>query len=242
VKSLLGRDAFKSLGIPEDRSYDDVASEYYDEDLHPTCADFRLASRIYLRKLFELSHPDGRIADVGCGRSLVANFRKEQLVLIDKSARMLAQNLFALETLETRLIDVEKESIGASEFDWIFAILGDPYNTPEAWHNLAEGLKVGGQCVFIVPASEWARKFRLESVGEKPNLARFLTSKGEIVFLPSLVVEPEIQKNMIANAGLHLVAIERVLVGDLPFVRSPKISKVLSGNQCLLDVYRAKRL
>jgi SAM-dependent methyltransferase len=230
--------AYKSSEVSDSLTYDLVAGEYYDERLHPTCADFRLASCIYLRRFFDELQPSGRVVDIGCGRSLVVNFCKEQLVLIDKSVEMLRQNSSAF---EMRVVDVERETIGFSEFDWIFAVLGDPYNTPEVWRNIAGALKGGGQCVFIVPSSEWARKFRLESADEKPNFARFLTSKGETVFLPSLIVESENQKTIIADSGLRLVATEHVLVRDLPYVRSPKISEVLLPDQYLLDIYRAQK-
>ena len=125
MKSASGL-AYKSSGLANRRTYDSVAGEYYDERLHPTCADFRSASRIYLARLFDELKPTGRIADIGCGRSLVAEFQQQNLVLIDESSEMLRQNV---PFLESRCINVEREPIGASEFDWIFAVLGDPYNT-----------------------------------------------------------------------------------------------------------------
>jgi SAM-dependent methyltransferase len=237
VKSLTGL-AYKSSGIPEAPTYDLVAGEYYDGQLHPTCADFRAASFIYLKRLFGELKPSGRIADIGCGRSLVAEFHRENLVLIDQSFEMLRQNE---SSYEMRNIDVEQDSIGVSEFDWIFAVLGDPYNSLNAWNNISIALKPGGQCVFIVPSSSWAQEFRRGCAEERPNFARFLTSKGESIFLRSLIVEPESQRNMVTDARLSLVSTEHVLVGDLPYVRSPKISEFLSRDQRLLDIYRAKK-
>ena len=95
--------------------------------------------------------------------------------------------------------------------------------------------------MFIVPSSCWAKTYRQRCAEEKANFARFITSKGETIFLRSLIVEAEDQKKMIAEAGLSLAATEHVRVDDLSYVRSPKISESLSGDQYLLDIYRAKK-
>ncbi len=219
-------------------SYEAVAPEYYDEQLHPTCADFRSASRIYLERLFDRCKPEGRIADVGCGRSLVAEFCRRDLVLIDESAMMLRQNQLAF---EQRRLNIEQEPIGDFEFDWIFAVLGDPYNSRPTWKNIAGALKSGGRCVFIVPSIEWASKFRSAVVGEKPDLARFVTSKGNVVFLRSMIFELSQQIKMISDVGLAVTSTDHVRVGELPIVRSPKIHNMLKANQSLLDVYIAIR-
>jgi hypothetical protein len=237
VKSVSGL-AYKSSEIPDLDGYDLVAREYYDERLHPTCADFRAASQIYLGRLFETLRPSGRLADIGCGKSLIAKFKTDGLVLIDRSRKMLEQNSPAL---ERRCIDVETESFGVSEFDWIFAVLGDPYNSPGTWKNVERALTLEGQCIFIVPSIDWATAFRTACEEERPNLARFLTSKGEAVYLRSLIVEPKEQRRMIEQANLSLVATEHVHVGELPYLRSPKISEFLLAHQSLLDIYRVKK-
>lgn len=236
--NLLSGHAYRSSKVSEWGTYSSVAQEYYDEVLHPTCADFRLASWIYLERLFEEVKPTGRMADIGCGKSLIAEFCQRNLVLIDQSIEMLEHNA---PLLERRLMDVERESIGRSEFDWIFAVLADPYNTPEAWKNIGRALKSRGQCIFIVPSFEWVGSFRRDSMSEKPNLARFITARGDEVFLRSLVFDLEFQKEMIAQAGLVSQPVEHVLVRDLPFVKSRKISEVLSRDQALLDVYRVSK-
>lgn len=237
MNSLSGH-AFKSLETSEWGNYSSVAREYYDEMLHPTCADFRLASSIYLEKLFEVATPVGRMADIGCGKSLVAEFSKGDLVLIDQSIEMLEHNP---SFYERKMIDVEREPIGTLEFDWIFALLADPYNTLEAWWNIERALRSQGQCVFIVPSFDWVRSFRRQAEGEKPNLARFVTARGDTVFLRSLVFERSAQQEMIARAGLVTRSVEHVRVRDLPSVRSRKISEVLSLDQPLLDIYRVSK-
>jgi hypothetical protein len=237
VKSVNGL-AYKSSERRDSHTYDAVAREYYDERLHPTCADFRTATGLYLKKFFELRRPVGRLADVGCGNSLIAEFQTRDLVLIDQSWNMLDQNN---SNLEKRCIDVEHEAIGFAEFDWIFAILGDPYNSPWTWRNFSEALRPSGKCVFIVPSNDWAESFRTECKDERPNFARFLTSKGETVFLRSLIVNPEDQKKMITDANLSVAAVEHVRRSELPYVRSAKVSEFLSPDQYLLDVYLAEK-
>ena len=237
MKSVSGL-AYRSSETPDLRTYEAVAHEYYDEWLHPTCADFRSASSIYLQRFFEELRPDGRVADIGCGRSLIANFRTLDLVLVDQSPRMLEQNA---SSLEKRCVDVESQSFGIAEFDWVFAVLGDPYNSMGTWNNICRALKPMGECVFIVISSDWAKAFRRSALEERANFARFLTSTGEAIFLRSLIVESEVQKRMIADANLTHIATDHVRVGDLPVVRSTKISAFLSPDQNLLDIYRAKK-
>jgi SAM-dependent methyltransferase len=237
VKST-NRLAYESSEIADAVAYESIANEYYDEKLHPTCADFRQASSIYLTRFFGENNPRGRLADIGCGRSLIADFREQGLVLIDASSEMLLQNP---SSREKRLADVERDPIGYSEFDWIFAILGDPYNTRATWANIGRALKAGGRCLFIVPSYEWATRFRTRSSEEKPNLACFINARGESIFLPSLIFEQKDQEKMISDAGLTPVETEHVLVGDLAHVKSPKIFKVLSRDQYLLDTYHVKK-
>ncbi|MGM5026907.1 class I SAM-dependent methyltransferase [Tardiphaga sp. 862_B3_N4_1] len=231
--------ASRSLETSDGGTYEAVASEYYDECAHPTCADFRAASALYLTRLFDLELPTGRVADIGCGRSLLVDFNVRDLVLVDKSRGMLLHNSTSY---EQRALDVERQEFGEREFDWIFAILGDPYNSPSAWGNIARALKAGAQCVFIVPALQWAQKFRSVEDKERVGFARFLTLNGDTVFLPSLIVDLDSQIEMISAVGLSLDAVDHVSVGQLPAIKSDKISGVLMESDHLLDVYRVRKI
>jgi SAM-dependent methyltransferase len=241
VKSAIGRAVYKSTEIRErEASYNVVASEYYDADLHPTCADFRAASYLYLEKLFGLESPHGRIADVGCGRSLVAEFvSADNLVLVDESQLMLQDNVAAI---ESRIANIEIESFGYEEFGWVFAILGDPYNTAAAWKHISEALRPGGNCIFIVPSIVWATKFREGQKDERNGLARFVTSGGRSVYLRSLIFSAAEQQAIISEAGLSFVGLCQVLTGELKAIKSAKISEHLSARDPLLDIYRAHKL
>jgi trans-aconitate methyltransferase len=237
VKSL-GQNELKSTRIPNATAYDKVALEYYDEIRHPTCADLREASRLFFARLFEKEDPSGRLADIGCGRSLVAEFKKSELVLVDSSTQMLDQNNFEI---KRRVIDVEFESFGESEFDWIFAVLADPYNSISSWNNIFKALKVSGTCVFIVPSFVWSQKFRLRDSGEREGFARFIIAGGEDVFLRSVIVSSQEQEQLIIRAGLQLHRCEHVYTKDMTMIKSAKISGVLSPDEPILDIYIANK-
>ena len=239
MKPHLGQAEYKSSKTHSKApAYSRVASEYYDEKLHPTCADFRNASSVFLEKLFREEHPSGKIADIGCGQSLLARFIDRDLVLIDESREMLEKNS---PVFERREIDVASKKFGIAEFDWIFAVLGDPFNTQSTWLNIAMALKRGGDCIFIVPSFEWAQKFRASVNDEKPNMARFDLADGTTEYLPSFILAPGSQRNFITGADLNMVSVNHVMVRDLPSLRSSKTARYLLSNSPILDIYRAHK-
>jgi SAM-dependent methyltransferase len=217
-------------------SYDLIAAEYYDEVRHPTCADFRLAGRIYLERLFASAPLRGRIAEIGSGKSLVAEFLQRDLVLIDKSAGMLAYNG---DWKERRIVDVEEQPFGHQEFDWVIAFLGDPFNSDRTWRNIGESLKPGGRCIFSVPSFVWAMKFRNESELEKEGFAAFEITSGELCFVKSTIRTTQDQFSVISRAGLSGASVDHIRMSELPIVRSPKLSKTLGSDDPVLDIYRA---
>jgi SAM-dependent methyltransferase len=187
--------------------------------------------------MFEVDRPTGRLADIGCGKSLISEFAADDLVLIDESQAMLDLNLGGQ---EKRRINVVEMPFGNSEFDWIFAVLADPYNDIGAWLNIAKALRPDGQCVFIVPSHCWASKFRASSKSEIVGRARFDLVSGEALFLPSTILSPETQRALISNAGLHVDRVDHVYAGDLTEIKSEKISGVLGMAEAVLDIYRVR--
>ncbi|WP_316190897.1 hypothetical protein [Bradyrhizobium sp. SZCCHNS2096] len=237
MKSTSSRASKYTEGV-DGSSYGAIAREYYDESRHPTCADFRSAARIFLQKLFKREQPYGRVADVGCGKSLISEFGLRDLVLIDEAEEMLALNSGEF---EKRLVNVEKEAIGHSEFDWIFAILGDPYNSLNSWLNIANALRAGGRCFFIVPSLAWARKFREQNSRELSGFARFDVNGGKAIFLRSLIFERSEQQAIIERAGLTVAGYDTISVRELAVVKSPKIFNILSDGEALLEIYQARK-
>lgn len=238
MKSRLGQVASKSTETVEMAAYSKVASEYYDARLHPTCADFRAASLSYLKRLFREEAPSGAIADIGCGESLIVDLTGEKLVLVDESEEMLNRNAG---DYEKRRFNVTKERFGESEFDWIFAILGDPYNIASTWENIEIALKRYGTCIFITPSFVWSEKFRNKSVAERRGFARFDLLDGSSAFLPSVILpEPE-QRRLIESSHLILERYESIRVGTLERVNSDKIRKYLKPLDSIIEIYRVRK-
>src|SRR3989442_58588 len=77
-------------------TYEDLALEYYDPNLHPTSANFREASAEVLRDWLEFVEFNGAwICEVGAGKSLIPEFLNgrvclDRLILVDSSPSMLA--------------------------------------------------------------------------------------------------------------------------------------------------------
>jgi SAM-dependent methyltransferase len=229
-----GRVASKSSEILNLGTYDDVASEYYDEQLHPTCADFRDASRAALREFFRREAPKGRMAEIGCGISLLSELSPDDLVLVDSSAKMLSKNRT---TAEKRLMNVEIDGFGEGEFDWVFAVLADPYNSKAAWLNITRALKHGARALFMVPSYYWASHFRSVAGGERDGFARFDRADTSSVFLASVIYSRDEQISLIRSAGLAVLECKHVPVQAINRIRSQKISGFLSSNDPILDSY-----
>src|SRR5216683_2735662 len=89
-------------------SYELVAQEYYDAERHPTCANFREASRLLFRRWLSLVPNRKLICELGAGKSLLAEILTEALrsldtvTLVDESPSMLAYSR-ALKEVGVRL-------------------------------------------------------------------------------------------------------------------------------------------
>src|ERR1700728_1042873 len=148
-------------------SYDLIAQEYYDPKRHPTCANFRDASRILLRRWLAPTPTQARICDVGAGRSLSAEILREErrslglLVLVDQSRPMLAYSEGWRGDGATLCVASASALPYSSEyFDVVASSLGDPYNLDSFWAEIHRVLKIGGKCFFTTPSYDWAQAFR----------------------------------------------------------------------------------
>src|SRR5690606_35896916 len=66
-------------------SYEALASEYYDAVRHPTCANFREASRLIINSWLDTAWPDsGWVCEVGAGQSLLAELIEERELPFDR--------------------------------------------------------------------------------------------------------------------------------------------------------------
>jgi SAM-dependent methyltransferase len=175
-------------------SYVSVASEYYDARRHPTCANFRAASAVYIRRALDKIPGNRTVVDVGAGRSLVAELLIEKgrsvsgLILLDGSIQMLAHSVeFVRSGAQAVIGDASGLPLLSASISVIIASLGDPFNTQEFWDEAARCLMPGGACIFTSPSYEWAQSFRNASVKEREGFAFFELINGNSAYVPSLV-------------------------------------------------------
>jgi SAM-dependent methyltransferase len=167
------------------------------------------------------------VLETGAGGSLAAELRDEmklQLVLIlsDQSSEMLS--LSGSRSCDYRLIlDAEHLSIQSGSIDTIVASLGDPYNTRAFWCQCARVLRPGGRVFFTTPAFAWANSFRHET-GSPMMAAEFDLAEGGTVFVPSVVLTPSAQAELIESAGLK---VEQAIHIDASEIRHTKPSPKL---------------
>ena len=175
-------------------SYSDIASEYYDEALHPTCANFRQLSLRYLNKLLERGEPftassSQSILETGAGLSVFAGLISSEialnnkLVLQDRSCEMLAHSLNAnVGPAEYIVCDARQIPVQENEFDLIVSSLADPYNDSHLWGEISRVIKPGGSWILTTPSIDWAGQFREK---EELKFAEFLRADGQIFSVPS---------------------------------------------------------
>jgi len=215
-------------------TYRQVADEYYDAKLHPTCASLRELSEQYISEhLQAIETRFGAVLEVGAGRSVVAPLLAAAavdlscLTLIDSSVEMLSYSSSWADK-GAKLIEASADATGldGSSVSLIFSSLGDPYNTPAFWGEVARILEPNGVCHFTTPAFEWSTRFRAETDSE---FAEFLLSGGSTLLLPSKILSVEDQLQMFAGAGLKVVASGFRTALDLSSIAAPKLLCVGSG-------------
>jgi|SRR5580704_3013808 SAM-dependent methyltransferase len=209
-------------------TYEDVAVEYYDPVRHPTCANFSELSNAFLHpRIRKYAAAGGNILEVGAGRSTAAPILQERgvpvtrLTLLDQSARMLAYSS-DWEDKGARLLlgDACRTQLPERSFRLIVSALGDPYNCPAFWREVARLLERGGVCLFTTPAPEWATRFRPP---EREAHAEFVIADGSTVLVPSKIPAHEQQGTTIADAGLHSIDDEGLGAQKLSGPPSPKL-------------------
>jgi hypothetical protein len=212
---------------PELNSYSRVASEYYDAELHPTCRNFRDASRFFLRAALLNLPRKGWAVEIGAGDSLAGELGQttfEKLVLLDSSEEMLSYSKKFQDFASLVIGNALALPFSDSSISLIVASLADPFNVCEFWNEVYRTLKVGAHCIFTSPSHEWASSFRQNSTGEHEGAALFQLANGEHVYLPSLVQPQDSQIEMIRQAGLRLVAKKNITADAIPKPHSSKIA------------------
>lgn len=218
-------------------AYDDIAGEYYDRILHPTCHNFNCLSRLYIQR--QLLEPlcDGPVVEVGAGESSVAailharGYVLDILEITDASPAMLEYSRqwqafgATLRVVDARSLDYRDASVPV-----IVAGLGDAYNAPTFWAEVARVLAPGGRLIFTLPSFEWAARYRQGQGATPIDCAEFKLRDGRTVRVASVVLPLDAQVEMMEGAGLSVTSFEALGESALEAgTLSPKV-KVFDGD------------
>lgn len=227
------------------RQYDILAQEYYDARRHPTCANFGEASSRALRGVLSAVPQKGRVLEIGCGRSTVAELlvasggSLRPLMLTDASPQMLLHSS-QYESLGAQcfVADASDLPINAGSVELIVSSLGDPYNCFPFWHEVQRLLKPHGGGFFTTPSYDWCRAFRTT---RGRDTAEFELADRSRLETPSFICSKGEQARMIEAAGLRLLEIVDVAAGAIS--RTPISSKLISGNALasVVTLYRFEK-
>lgn len=202
-------------------AYNAVAEEYYIASRHPTCDNFRTASKIIIGFWLPDISARATICEVGAGKAIVAELLLEcgsplrQLLIIDQSVRMLKHSA-QFSKLGASLLEADAAClpIASESVDCLISSLGDPYNLPQFWTEAARVLRSTGKVIFTVPAYTWAIHFRANRT-QNFNEAEFDLMDGSKVLIPSFIYADCDQRNMIQAAGFEVIATRQILIRDL---------------------------
>jgi SAM-dependent methyltransferase len=231
-------------------SYELVAMEYYDPERHPTCANFREASRIVLRRMPSLVSGHLNICEVGPGKSLLAevlaqtNGNVASLTLVDESPSMLRyseawRNL----GVELRVASAFVLPFTPGTFDLVVSCLGDPYNSTTFWREVYRVLRPHGKCLFTTPSWEWAKAFREDADAVSMHSSAFELADGTRVLLPSHIYSEQDQIELMRSAGLAVSVVTHVSIGDLAGQKlSPKLVLTRGTDANVVTGYVGARL
>lgn len=229
-------------------SYEEIASEYYDPSRHPTCANFREASALILRKwLQDFPHREGLFCEVGAGNSLLAELlavqepRATRLIITDSSPSMLSYSRrWADKRTHLVMADSTMLPIASGSLDLLVSSLGDPYNEFRFWREAYRTLGSGGVVFFTTPSYDWATAFRAEGDRNEVERAAFELLSGERVYVPSKIYPSNEQIELIGKAGLVVkeytqIALSEITISPL----SPKLLTNRGSNASVLEGYIA---
>ena len=211
-------------------TYEQIAEEYYDEFLHPTCKDLGKLSACLLNPLIERWFPTaGHLLEIGAGESTLAPISRkkgalERTVLLDSSPKMLAYSE-VWEKLGACLLIASADTTGLPSncASLIVSSLGDPYNSQSFWSEMKRLLGPDGRIIFTTPSYEWSTTFRPK---EKLDVAEFLRGDGTQLFMPSYIYSKQEQFKIIEEAGLKCTDYRGVVTTSLGEIVAPKLQVI----------------
>ncbi len=194
--------------------YERVAEEYYDADLHPTCANLRTASDHGLGLIAErLARPGRRLLEIGAGSSALTGrpeLADQPITCIDLNYGMLAS------TSGSRVrANALRMPFGDGCFHAVYGSLVDPFNSVELHRECRRACTPSGLYAFTVPDVDWVRHNQ-SSIGLPRHTAGFTLATGETVLLPSRVLAFERQVAELHEAGFATVEVLRIPSSTIP--------------------------
>lgn len=230
-------------------TYEILATEYYDSARHPTCANFRQASYFIIDGWLQLLlSQNGRVCEVGSGKSIIAELMTQHghiidnLFLVDSSPSMLAySNHGGVHGAKLILSNAEKLPIPSGSIAVVVSSLGDPYNSPQFWRETSRILKRGGLVLFTTPSYEWAVAFRGESE-DAFTTAEFELVNGRRVRVPSIIHPIDEQIQLIESKGFAIEEVSHVAISALDRrTLSPKLSILQKSGSRVVSGYLARK-
>lgn len=228
-------------------AYRMLADEYYDAVRHPTCANFRDASEQLIGSWLGGMLGTEPVCEVGCGMSIIAgmywgmNLPLKNLYLTDSTSRMLAySDKWRSAGAHLLLADATELPFTSNSIAICIASLGDPYNRPAFWDELARIMTPGGYAVFTTPSFEWAREYRLsDQDGSTEDTAEFRLANGKTILAASIVCPRTDQISMVERAkGLEVVDMTSIVYSQLRSMPiSPKLLAAKDRDQPVVTGY-----
>ncbi len=230
-------------------AYEALAPEYYDAIRHPTCANFRYASKQIIKPWIEKLVDYRPICEVGAGMSVAAELLLEagesiaDLFLTDSVQSMLEYSLnWKIAQDHISVAEASELPFAASSFSLCISSLGDPYNTEEMWAELARVLRDDGYAIFTTPSFEWASIYR-GLTGSGDRAAEFYLSDGRTIFAPSIIYDQNCQTKLIGSGPLmEVVDFQVMTYSQLPARNvSPKLLVAREGNLPIVVGYLIRK-
>jgi SAM-dependent methyltransferase len=230
-------------------TYEELAPEYYDTTRHPTCANFREATRIALRPLLKTAQLGSKsLCEVGAGKSILVEeliyqgLPTENVTLIDSSVSMLRHSmLFRGNQVHSSVGDATQLDMKSNSVDFMVSCLGDPYNLPLFWEEVHRVLRPGGSIFYSTPSFEWAHAFRIKQ-NHASCAAMFELRDGRQIFLPSFVYPVKEQIKLIEQNRLRVAHIQGIPISELRNqTLSPKLLLERGPDASIVTIYIATK-
>jgi SAM-dependent methyltransferase len=235
----------------ESSAYEALAFEYYNQQRHPTCANFRYASKLLARAWLSGAVIGDLAVEVGCGMSIAAEILVEIeqfhgcLLMSDSSISMLKYSRkFVSESIRLVMADAVELPVEGGSCGVIVASLGDPYNGTVFWNEMARVTAPSGCIIFTTPSFEWSSMYRNRGdYGSGADIAEFALPGGRVIGAPSVVYDVHEQVRLVEQtARLRVEEVSSINYSQIPTKGiSSKLNVAKEGNLPVVTGYRVRK-